>query len=209
MGSIVMLERGTQLQADVVLSATGRVANTQGLGLEKVAWALDDSGAIIVDAHYRSRCRRLAPATCRPACNSRQWRSPRRWWWSTRLFADPKQFQVAPQGRLRVHADGRVHPPQRRHLRLHRSRCAAEVRRGHDLLQRVQALRHTLSDRSGAHLSLKLIAKRKPDRVVGSTWSGPMPARSCRALPWAMRAGATKAFFDSTIGIHPTAAKSS
>ncbi|MET0543491.1 MAG: FAD-dependent oxidoreductase, partial [Variovorax sp.] len=53
-GLDVMLERGTQLQTDALLFATGRRPNTQGFGLENAGVALDEHGAIVVDAHYRS-----------------------------------------------------------------------------------------------------------------------------------------------------------
>ena len=46
------LRDGTALDADTVLQATGRRANTAGLGLEEAGVALNADGAIVVDEHY-------------------------------------------------------------------------------------------------------------------------------------------------------------
>ena len=48
------LRDGSQLASTGVLWATGRTANTQGLGLEAVGVETDESGKIIVDKHYRT-----------------------------------------------------------------------------------------------------------------------------------------------------------
>jgi len=51
---IVEYEGGEPLVADRVLLATGRVPNTDGLGLENVGLTTDERGRIPVDAHYRT-----------------------------------------------------------------------------------------------------------------------------------------------------------
>ena len=45
------------------------------------------------------------------------------------------------------------------------------------------------------------------DRVVGVHMMGPDAGEIIQGIAIAMKAGATKATFDSTIGIHPTAAE--
>ncbi|MEL1798183.1 FAD-dependent oxidoreductase, partial [Acinetobacter baumannii] len=42
------------IEADCVLFATGRVPNTEGLGLAEAGVALDDKGAVKVDADNRT-----------------------------------------------------------------------------------------------------------------------------------------------------------
>ncbi|GIW24198.1 dihydrolipoyl dehydrogenase [Meiothermus sp.] len=51
---VVEYEGGEPLVADRVLLATGRVPNTDGLGLENVGLATDERGRIPVNAHYQT-----------------------------------------------------------------------------------------------------------------------------------------------------------
>ncbi|RDI96452.1 dihydrolipoyl dehydrogenase [Meiothermus sp. QL-1] len=51
---IVEYEGGEPLVADRVLLATGRIPNTEGLGLENVGITLDERGRIPVNAHYQT-----------------------------------------------------------------------------------------------------------------------------------------------------------
>jgi glutathione reductase (NADPH) len=69
-----------------------------------------------------------------------------------------------------------------------------------------KALRHTLSGSSERTL-MKLIVESSSDRVVGLHMVGPDAGEIVQGFAVAMKAGATKAVFDSTIGIHPTAAE--
>jgi glutathione reductase (NADPH) len=48
---------------------------------------------------------------------------------------------------------------------------------------------------------------RNTDRVIGIHMVGPDAPEIIQGMAVAIRAGATKAVFDSTIGIHPTAAE--
>jgi len=54
---------------------------------------------------------------------------------------------------------------------------------------------------------MKLIVDAKTDRVVGLHMVGAEAGEVVQGFAVAMKAGATKAVFDSTIGIHPTAAE--
>jgi glutathione reductase (NADPH) len=69
-----------------------------------------------------------------------------------------------------------------------------------------KALRHTLSQ-SGERTFMKLVVERDTDRVVGLHMVGPDAGEVVQGFAVAMRAGATKRVFDSTIGIHPTVAE--
>jgi NAD(P) transhydrogenase len=53
-GLEVRLSTGENLFPDTLLLAAGRVANTQGLGLEAAGVALDSRGQIVVDKHFRT-----------------------------------------------------------------------------------------------------------------------------------------------------------
>ena len=69
-----------------------------------------------------------------------------------------------------------------------------------------KALRHTLSGRSERSF-MKLVVDAASDRVVGLHMVGADAGEMVQGFAVAMRAGATKALFDSTLGIHPTAAE--
>ena len=67
-------------------------------------------------------------------------------------------------------------------------------------------LKHTLTlaeDRT----MMKLVVDRASDRVVGCHMVGPDAAEIVQGLGIALKCGATKAQFDATVGIHPTAAE--
>lgn len=69
-----------------------------------------------------------------------------------------------------------------------------------------RALKHTLSGSTERTL-MKLIVDSATDRVVGLHMVGAEAGEIVQGFAVAMKAGATKALFDSTIGIHPTAAE--
>jgi glutathione reductase (NADPH) len=69
-----------------------------------------------------------------------------------------------------------------------------------------KALKHTLSGSSERTL-MKLVVDTNSDRVVGLHMVGAEAGEIVQGFAVALKAGATKALFDSTIGIHPTAAE--
>ncbi|MCA8929934.1 MAG: glutathione-disulfide reductase, partial [Alphaproteobacteria bacterium] len=71
---------------------------------------------------------------------------------------------------------------------------------------RFRPLKHTLTKRE--HFSfMKLIVDPVSDRVLGAHMIGDDSAEIMQGLAIALKCGATKAQFDATIGIHPTAAE--
>jgi glutathione reductase (NADPH) len=67
-------------------------------------------------------------------------------------------------------------------------------------------MKHTLSG-SEERSFMKLIVDKASDRVVGAHMAGPEAGEIVQGLAIAIKMGATKAQFDATIGIHPTAAE--
>jgi len=67
-------------------------------------------------------------------------------------------------------------------------------------------MKHTLSGLDEKTL-MKIVVNRSSDKVLGIHMVGPEAGEIIQGMAVAMRAGATKAVFDSTIGIHPTAAE--
>ena len=69
-----------------------------------------------------------------------------------------------------------------------------------------KSLRHTLSGRN-ERTFMKLLVENDSDRVVGLHMVGADAGEIVQGFAVAMQAGATKAHFDRTIGIHPTSAE--
>ena len=67
-------------------------------------------------------------------------------------------------------------------------------------------MKHTIGGRQ-ERTYMKLIVDDASDRVVGIHMVGDDAGEIIQGMAIAMKAGATKALFDSTIGIHPTAAE--
>jgi glutathione reductase (NADPH) len=67
-------------------------------------------------------------------------------------------------------------------------------------------LKHTLTGRDERTM-MKIIVEHATDKVVGCHMVGPDAGEIIQGLAVAMNCGATKAQFDATIGIHPTAAE--
>jgi glutathione reductase (NADPH) len=67
-------------------------------------------------------------------------------------------------------------------------------------------LKHTMAGNKERTL-MKLVVDKASDRVVGAHLVGPEAGEIMQGFAVAIRAGATKAIFDTTLGIHPTAAE--
>jgi len=198
----VTLRDGSMQIADQVLYATGRSPNTAGLGLAEVGVQLAPNGAVIVDAHYATNMPgihavgdvidrvHLTPVALAEAMalvdrlfGARQ-RSVDYEMIPTAVFTNPS---VGTVGLSEAQARERFGE-----LRIFRSEF--------------KALRHTLSGSTERTL-MKLVVDAASDRVVGLHMVGADAGETIQGFAVALKAGATKAVFDATIGIHPTAAE--
>ncbi|WDR90021.1 glutathione-disulfide reductase [Burkholderia ambifaria] len=187
---------------DAVLYATGRVPNVEGLGLERAGVLLDARGAIAVDAYSATSVESIhaiGDVTSRPQLTPVATRdgallaatlfggrraATDHEWVPSAVFSQP---EVATVGLTEAHARG-VYGE----LDIYRTSF--------------KALRHTLSGRDERTL-MKLVVARDSQRVVGAHMVGRDAGEIIQGIAIAIRAGATKAQFDDTIGIHPTAAE--
>ncbi len=69
-----------------------------------------------------------------------------------------------------------------------------------------RAMKHTISG-SEERTLMKLLVDGDSDKILGAHMVGPDAGEIMQGLAIALKAGATKADFDATIGIHPTAAE--
>jgi glutathione reductase (NADPH) len=201
-GLQIGLTDGSSVEVDAVLYATGRKANLQGLGLENVEVKLSDAGTIEVDDRF---------CTCEPSIfalgdvTGGMELTPV-------ALAEGMSFARREFGGLENPVDYDFIPtavfcqPNIGTVGFTEEQARAEF--GHIRLFKstFKPMKHTISGRDEKTF-MKLIVDKASDRVVGVHMMGPDAGEIMQGIAIALRAGATKATFDSTIGIHPTAAE--
>ncbi|AOJ03138.1 glutathione reductase [Burkholderia mayonis] len=198
----LQLATGEHGPYDAVLYATGRVANCDGLGLEAVGVARDADGAIEVDAYSTTTVpsiHAIGDVTARPQLTPVATR-------------DGMLLAANLFGGKRIAADHRYIPsavfsqPEVATVGLAEANARTEFGAVDIYKTSFRALRHTLSGRDEKTF-MKLVVARDSQRVVGAHMVGRDAAEIIQGVAIAIRAGATKAQFDETVGIHPTAAE--
>jgi glutathione reductase (NADPH) len=201
-GLAVALTDGTVLEADAVLYATGRAPNVNGLGLEALGVRQAGNGAVEVDRHYRSSVpsvhalgdvvgrMQLTPVALAEAMVL-----------VDHLFGDGERtldYDLIPTAVFTHPNIGTVGL----------SEAAARAKHGEVQVFRTdfRALKDTLGGGTERTL-MKLVVESRGGRVVGLHMVGPDAGEIVQGFAVAMKAGATKAVFDATVGIHPTAAE--
>ncbi len=195
------LSDGRTLETDLAFLATGRVPNTEGLGLAAAGVATAANGAVVVDAGQRSSVPHIyaigdvtdrlaltpvAIAEGHTLAETLFGANPRTWSFAavpTAVFSQPP---IATVG-LTEQAAVAVGP--------------ADI-----YTASFTPMRHIMSGR-GQKTFMKLVVDQASQRVVGAHMLGDDAPEIVQGLAIAMTAGATKADFDRTIGIHPTAAE--
>jgi glutathione reductase (NADPH) len=196
------LSDGSATVADAVMVATGRIPNTRNLGLDKAGVTLGSKGEIVVDQHSRTSVDSifavgdvtnrvaLTPVAIREGhafADSVFGNKP----WDadhdlipTAVFSEPEIGTVG----LTEHAA--------------RARFGAV-----DLYKsRFRPLKYALSGRDERML-MKLIVDPRTDRVLGCHILGPDAGEIVQMAGIALKMGATKADFDRTMALHPSAAE--
>ena len=200
-GRIVTLNDGGTLATDAVFFATGRTPNVAGLGLTEAGVQTGPGGAVIVDDEMRSSVPHIyaiGDVTDRlnltPVATA-----------EGHALADTL-FGGRPRGVSLDNVPSAVFsaPPI---ATVGLSEEKAALRGPVDIyLTRFSALRHTLTGRKRKTL-MKLVVDQASQRVVGAHMLGEDAPEIVQGLAIAIGMGATKADFDRTIGIHPTAAE--
>ncbi|PJI43306.1 glutathione-disulfide reductase [Ferrovibrio sp.] len=199
---LVHLTDGSTLEVDAVLAATGRKPNTGGLGLEVVGVRTDAEGAVVVNEYSRSSVENvyavgdvtnrinLTPVAIREG----------------HCFADTV-FGKKPRSPDHADVPAAVfsQPPVGT---IGLSETDARAKYGEVDVYRTsfRPLKATISGRD-ERVMMKLVVDAKTDRVVGAHMVGEDAGEIMQGLAIAIKAGAKKADFDATIGIHPTAAE--
>ncbi len=201
-GFALTAQDGRRFEADLVLCATGRRPNSAGLGLEAAGVRVTEAGAIAVDdwsgtssptvfavGDVTDRIN-LTPVAIAEG----------RAFIETRFNGNPTQVRYAniPTAVFSNPAIGSVGLPE------HEARA-----RGLEIdVYRTgfRPMKHTLSGRE-ERVMIKLVVDRATDRVLGAHMLGADGPEIVQGLAIALNCGATKADFDRTIGLHPSAAE--
>ena len=197
----VTLTDGTALPADLVFAATGRVPHTDGLGLERAGVVTDGSGAVRVHGQAETTAAHIfaiGDVTNRlnltPVAIAEGHSLAERLFgsgpcdWASEAVATAV-FSSPPIGTVGLTEE------------------QAAVRGPADIyLTRFTPMRHTLSGRLRRTL-MKLVVCQQTQRVLGAHMLGEDAPEIVQGLSVAINCGATKADFDRTVGVHPTAAE--
>ncbi len=200
-GYSLRLDQVDFLETDLVMYATGRAPNTKGIGLEEAGVKLDRNGAIIVDDYSKTSVDsiyaigdvtdriQLTPVALAEGMAF------------ARTVYEGKPTSVSydnvPSAVFSQPPIGSV------------GLTEEDARKNHRVTiyqSRFRPMKHTLSGRD-EHSVMKLIVDKDTDRVLGAHMLGSDAPEIIQGIGIAVKAGATKADFDATIGIHPTAAE--
>ena len=196
------LSDGEVLDVDQVMYATGRKPNTSGMGLDVVGVALDENGAIKVDADGRSSVPSIfAVGDVTDRINLTPVAIA-----EGHAFADT-QFGDRPRQADHMCVPSAVfsQPPVAT-VGLNEQTARAV---GHDVAvykADFRPMKYTLGD-NGERTLMKLVVDRKTDKVLGAHMVGIDAAEIIQGIAIAIKMGACKRDFDTTIGIHPSAAE--
>ncbi|TWJ09832.1 glutathione-disulfide reductase [Altererythrobacter ishigakiensis] len=198
----VELEGSDDLDVDVVMFATGRVPNVEGLGLETVGVELGDRGEIKVDEYSRTNVDyiyavgdvtdrvQLTPVAIREG----------------HAFADTV-FGEKPTTVDHSCVASAVfsHPPI---AAVGMTEGEARNKLGSVKVYQsdFRPMKNVIAGRSERSL-YKMVVDAANDKVVGIHMIGPEAAEIMQAAAVAVKAGLTKADFDATVAIHPTMAE--
>ena len=198
---LLTLSNGTRLTTDLVFSALGRAPATARLGLDKAGVATNATGAVTVDAHLRTsqphiyaigdvtdrmNLTPVATAEGHAVADSLFGKRPR----SISLQNVPTAvFSTPPLATVGLTEEqAAAHGP-------------VDV-----YVSKFTPMRHTLTGRTRKSV-MKLVVDQATQKVLGAHMLGEDAPEIMQGLAIAIVMGATKADFDRTIGIHPTAAE--
>ena len=199
---IARLSDGGTVAADKVMFAIGRRPNVMGLGL-KPSTSKSMSTAASTSTSIRERpCRTSMPwATSPTASISRRWRSVRVTLSPTTVYGgkptpvDHTNVPTAVFSEPEVGVIGLTEQQAREQLAI------VDVYK-----TSFRPMKATLSGRNTRSF-MKLLVDGTTDRVVGCHIVGPDAGELIQVIGVAVKMGATKADFDATMAVHPTAAE--
>ena len=197
------LTNGDMMDADCVLFATGRTPMTDGLNLDTVGVETRSDGTISVDHFFRTSVPSIyalgdviGTPQLTPVALAQAMKLVAHWYAGDQ---EPMSYDNIPTA---VFCQPNI-------ATVGLTEEEAVERYGDDLTvfeSSFRPMKHTIIGMPERSL-MKLIVQTSTDLVVGAHMVGEDAGEIMQGLAVAVKAGATKAVFDSTIGIHPTAAE--
>jgi len=197
------LPDGEELIVPWVLNATGRRPNTAGLGLESVGLTTDARHALVVDESMRTEVAQvhaIGDVTNRKNLTPVAIAEGRAV--ADRLFGGATDARVAldcvATGVFTLPPIGTIGPSE--------AELAAAGRTLRVYEADFKPMRHAFTDRN-ERCYMKVLVDHASDRVLAVHMLGADAPEIVQSLAVAITAGATKAHFDATMAVHPTAAE--
>ena len=198
----VVLQDGSTIATDCVLYATGRKPKTDGLGLEEVGVATGYDSAIKVDAYSKTTVDNIhAIGDCTNRVNLTPVAIKEGMAYADTVFGD----KPWPMDHTTIASAVFSQPPLAT-VGLTEAEARQQFGRLDIYKATFKPLKHTLSGRDERTL-MKLVVDRASQVVVGAHMVGLDAPEIIQALAIAVKMRATKAQFDQTVAVHPTAAE--
>ena len=198
----VTLSDGATIDADCVLFATGRHANTAGIGLDKAGVVLTDKGAVKVDDNFISSVpsiHAIGDVIDRVALTPVAL--------AEGMVVAARLFNKGGKEMSYANIPTAVFShPNVGTVGLSEEDARKQVGEVRIFKSEFKALKHTLSGNT-ERTFMKLVVDAQSDRVLGVHMVGADAGEIVQGFAVALQCGATKAQFDATIGIHPTSAE--
>ncbi len=196
------LAGGEILETDLVMYATGRKPNTANLGLEEVGVQMNDKGAIVVDEYSSTDVDSIwAVGDVTDRANL-----------TPVAIAEGAAFAQTVFNNNPTRVDHSNIPtavfstPPIGTVGLTEEEARVQYGKIDVYVSRFRPMKYTLSGRD-EQTFMKLIVDSETDVVVGCHMMGLDAPEIAQGLGIAVKCGATKAQFDATVGIHPSAAE--
>jgi glutathione reductase (NADPH) len=198
----VTCKSGDVFEADTIMYATGRAPNTPGMGLEKVGIRLGPRGDVIVDEWSCTSVENIyAVGDITDRINLTPVALNEGLCFSETVFGNnPRKMD------RRDVASAVFSQPNVSVVGLSEAAARQEYGEVDIYKSTFGSLKHSLTGRDEKTM-MKLVVEAASQRVVGAHMVGPEAAEIIQGLAVGVKMGATKAQFDATVGIHPTAAE--
>ncbi|KAK9829865.1 hypothetical protein WJX72_008342 [[Myrmecia] bisecta] len=191
------------MQAGLVMFGTGRAPNTKGLGLEALGVQLNDEGAVRVDEYSQTSVPNIyAIGDVTNRINLTPVAIMEAMAFTATVFGG----KPTPPVHQKVASAVFVQPPLAS-VGLSEEQAKEQLQGDIDVyVSKFKPMKNTLSGRDEKTL-MKIIVCAQSDQVLGVHMVGPDAPEIMQGFAVALKCNATKAQFDCTVGIHPSAAE--
>ncbi|MBL4828224.1 MAG: glutathione-disulfide reductase [Spongiibacteraceae bacterium] len=196
------LSDGNTIDADAILYATGRKPHLQDLGFDKVNVELNSNGTIKTDKFFQTSEDSIfalgdviGAMELTPVALAEGMAFANTWYNNNPTEVDYQTIPTTVFSQPNIGTCG-----------LSEEQAKEQYGEIKVFESEFRAMKHTIGGRQ-ERTYMKLLVDKTSDKVVGIHMVGEDAGEIIQGMAIAMKAGATKAIFDSTIGIHPTSAE--